>query len=126
VPLREHARVPHRTVLIVDDHTGFRAVARMMLETDGWRVVGEADGVQSGIAASARLRPEVVLVDVNLPDGDGFAVAQALRARPSPPHVVLISSRDDAGYAGMARGSGADGFIPKAELSCGAIDALIP
>jgi len=117
--------VPHRTVLIVDDHPGFRAVARMLLETDGWRVVGEADGVAAGIAATARLRPEVVLVDVNLPDGDGFTVAEALRASPTPPHVVLTSSRDDAGYAGLARGSGAEGFIPKAELSCGAIDALI-
>jgi len=117
--------VPHRTVLIVDDHPGFRSVARMLLESDGWDVVGEADGVAAALAAARALHPDVLLVDVNLPDGDGFAVAEALRSDPAAPRVVLTSSRDDAGYAGLARGSGAQGFIPKAQLSCGAIDALI-
>ncbi len=114
-----------RTVLIVDDHSGFRAVARMVIEAAGWTVVGEAAGVEAAVEAAARLRPEVVLLDVNLPDGDGFAAAERLRAAPDPPVVVLTSSRDDAGYAGLACRCGAHGFIPKAQLSCGAIDLLM-
>ncbi|MFN8122281.1 MAG: response regulator transcription factor [Thermoleophilia bacterium] len=113
------------TVLIVDDHAGFRDTARLLLETGGWRVVGEAgDGVQA-IAAAREMRPDVVLVDVNLPGDDGFAVARAISGDPDPPAVVLTSSRDDAGYGALAGDAGARGFIPKLELSVDALRRLV-
>lgn len=115
-----------RTVLIVDDHQGFRATARMLMEFGGWRVVGEAGSAAEAVDAARALCPQVVLLDVNLPDGDGFAVARCICTAPDPPAVVLVSSRDDAGYATLAEGSGAQGFIPKARLSCTAITELLP
>jgi DNA-binding NarL/FixJ family response regulator len=80
-------------VLIVDDHARFRALARLLLVADGFDVVGEAgDGAQALVAARA-LHPDVVLLDVQLPDEDGFAVAGTLAARRPAPAVVLVSSR---------------------------------
>ena len=86
------------TVLIVDDHGGFRESARALLEAEGFTVVGCAADGAAALAAVQRLRPEVVLLDVQLPDLDGFAVAEQLAAVPGPPRVVLISSRDAAAY----------------------------
>jgi DNA-binding NarL/FixJ family response regulator len=103
------------TVLIVDDHPSFRATARMLLEAEGYEVVGEADDGSSAIRCAERLGPEVVLLDVNLPDLDGFAVADALRRSASA--VVLISSRDEGDFGGLVSASGAVGFIAKGELS---------
>ena len=85
-----------RTVLIVDDHPGFRASARRMLAADGYRVVGEAQDGRSGIAAARALRPDIVLLDVLLPDLDGFEVAAALTGADDAPIVVLTPSRDAA------------------------------
>lgn len=90
--------VPAR-VLIVDDHGDFRASARALLEADGFEVVGEAADGAEALVATASLRPNVVLLDIQLPGRDGFAVAEDLARGPEPPVVVLISSRDAAVYA---------------------------
>ena len=88
------------TVLIVDDHPGFRSAARALLEADGFEVVGEAADGESGLAAAARLRPGLVVLDVQLPDLDGFEVARRLAHAGDPPVVVLVSSRDRSAYRG--------------------------
>ncbi|MGI8421963.1 MAG: response regulator [Gaiellaceae bacterium] len=115
------------TVLIVDDHPSFRATARILLQSEGYDVVGEAaDGV-SALRAARELEPDLVLLDVQLPDFDGFEVASRLRAFDGGgPHIVLVSSRDGADYGSLISGSGARGFIAKAELSGDAIAALLP
>ncbi len=113
------------TVLIVDDHAGFRTTARLLLEVGGWRVVGEAGDGPEAVAAAREVRPDVVLLDVNLPGEDGFAVARRLAAGPHPPAVVLTSSRDDVGYGQLAVGAGARGFIAKLDLSVPALAAMV-
>jgi DNA-binding NarL/FixJ family response regulator len=113
------------TVLIVDDHAAFRASARALLQAEGFDIVGEAaDGV-GAVKAVAVLRPEVVLLDVQLPDLDGLAVAEQLAAVPDAPAVVLISSRDAAAYGPRLQATPARGFIPKSRLSGEALAALI-
>jgi DNA-binding NarL/FixJ family response regulator len=105
------------TVLIVDDHAGFRSRARSLLESEGFAVVGEeADGA-SAVAAARTARPDVVLLDVVLPDTSGFAVAEQLARLPSPPKVVLVSSREAADFGDVIGHSQARGFISKSELS---------
>ena len=113
------------TVLIVDDHPSFRASARMLLEDEGFDIVGEAEDGMSALAAADALRPEVVLLDVQLPDIDGFEVASRLTAGGGGPAVVLVSSRDGSDFGPLVSGSGARGFIPKAELSGERIAALL-
>jgi DNA-binding NarL/FixJ family response regulator len=114
-----------RKVLIVDDHPSFRASARMLLEDEGWEVVGEADDGAGALAAVERLRPDVVLLDVHLPDIDGFEVAARLAANGSSPAVVLVSSRGIDEMEPVAREGCVRGFIPKAELSVDALEALL-
>ncbi len=114
-----------RTVLIVDDHPGFRSAARALLEEDGFDVVGEAADGESGLAAAERLRPGLVLVDIQLPGLDGFAVAERLASSQSPPAVVLVSSRDSSAYRRRLADSPARGFIPKSDLSGAAVTALV-
>ena len=112
-------------VLIVDDHPSFRASARVLLEAEGFEVVGEAaDGAQA-ITEADRLRPEVVLLDVQLPDLDGFDVAARLTADDDAPAVVLTSSRDWSDSAELIVRSGARGFVPKDQLSGSALGALL-
>jgi DNA-binding NarL/FixJ family response regulator len=107
----------HLNVLIVDDHPGFRAHARALLESEGYRVVGEAADAASALAEAARLEPDLVLLDVQLPDGDGFGVAGELLAAGPGVRVVLTSSRDGSDFGRLVNACGAAGFIPKAELS---------
>lgn len=115
------------TVLIVDDHPSFRTSARRVLEDGGFEVVGEAADGHAGLAAARELRPAVVLLDVQLPDLDGFEVALALAREDHPPAVVLTSSRDRAEFdGGMLMRAGARGFVPKSELSGAALAALLP
>ena len=114
-----------RTILIVDDHRGFRAQARTLLEAEGCSVVGEAPDGRSAIAASRALRPDLVLLDIGLPDIDGFDVARSLAASEAPPLVILISSRDAAAYGPRIGACGALGFLSKDDLSGAAIDALV-
>ena len=106
-----------RSVLIVDDHSGFRTMARAALEAEGFDVVGEAGDGREADRMAADMRPDVVLLDVQLPDVDGFVVARRLLARAEPPVVVLISTRDAADYGARIATSGAAGFIQKARLS---------
>ena len=102
-------------VLIVDDHAPFRTLARLLLVADGFDVVGEVgDGA---LVAARALRPDVVLLDVQLPDADGFAVAAALSGGPRAPAVVLVSSRSRTDYGSRVTDSAARGFIAKDELS---------
>jgi DNA-binding NarL/FixJ family response regulator len=115
-----------QTVLIVDDHAEFRALARALLEADGFEVLGEAADGESALAAVANLRPELVLLDIQLPDVDGFEIAATLAARIDPPSVVLTSSRSVSSYRRRLAKSPASGFISKGELSGEALAALVP
>jgi DNA-binding NarL/FixJ family response regulator len=113
------------TLLIVDDHAGFRSLARRLLGSGGFEVIGEAADGRAAVAAARRLRPDVVLLDIQLPDIDGFEVLARLRDRPAGPAVVLTSTRDRADYGQRVDASGASGFIPKAELSGAAVLAIL-
>ena len=113
------------TVLIVDDHAGFRAYAREMLESEGFRVVGEAPDAASAIAAAVQLEPDIVLLDVHLPDLDGFRASKRIAAATGAPAIVLTSSDDFGDMPGVLAEGFARGFIPKAELSSTAIRALV-
>ena len=113
------------TVLMVDDHDGFRTRARVMLEAQGFDVVGEASDGRSAVAAADRLRPDVALVDIGLPDLDGFEVAAAIRAAGTARRIILTSGRDAADFGGRVAQAAADGFIPKAELSGDGLLALL-
>ena len=114
------------TVLIVDDHPSFRASARAILEAEGFDVIGEANDGSSAETAIAALRPDVVLLDVQLPDTDGFEICRECLAKNGyNPRIVLVSSRDAADYGELISRSGATGFIAKAELSGEALAALV-
>jgi len=115
-----------RRVLIVDDHAEFRALARAVLERDGFEVVGEAIDGAGTLRAVAQTRPEVVLLDVQLPDLNGFDLARALCAGADAPVVVMISTRDAADFGGRLARSGARGFIAKSRLSGAALAELVP
>ena len=115
--------MPH-TVLIVDDHEGYRSAARALLEAEGYEVVGESATGQEALEKTQTLQPEVVLLDIGLPDIDGVEVAGRLTATDEAPTVVLTSSRDGTGCENIFRRCGARGFIPKSELSGDAIAAL--
>ena len=114
-----------RTVLIVDDHPSFRATARMLLEDAGYVVVGEAADGADGLRAARDLNPDVVLLDVNLPDVDGFDVASRLTGAAGGPAVVLVSSRDAGDFGPLVGRSGARGFLSKADLSGEALARLV-
>jgi len=113
------------SVLIVDDDPVFRALARSVLADGGLTVVGEADSVAAAIAAAVSLKPSAMLVDVGLPDGDGFTLARQLTALPWHPRVVLTSVDGDAGAVQEAGRSGARAFIPKAELPSAPLAQLL-
>jgi len=112
-------------VLVVDDHPSFRRFARRLLEAAGWRVVGEAADGASALASARQLRPDVVLLDVLLPDTTGFEVADLLAADPAPPLVVLTSSRSADELNGPLARSRSHGFIAKSELTAAAFTALV-
>lgn len=113
------------TILVIDDHGGFRATARRMLERDGWTVVGEAADGRSGLAAVAELAPDVVLLDIGLPDVDGFEVAEHLAQRADAPSIVLVSSRDRTSYGERITESRAAGFLSKDELDGPTVRSLV-
>ena len=115
-----------RTVLIVDDHPSFRASARAMLESEGFDVVGEAADGTSALEAVEALAPDVVVLDVQLPDMSGFDVCAELERRNgATPEVVLVSSRDVSDYGELVTASCACGFVPKGELSGDLVSALL-
>jgi DNA-binding NarL/FixJ family response regulator len=112
-------------ILIIDDHMSFRIQARALLEADGFTVVGEADDGASGLEAARTLSPDLVLLDIGLPDVEGFEVARALAVDGPPPFVVLTSSREASAYGPRLASSRVLGFIPKDDLSGDAIRALV-
>lgn len=114
------------TLLIVDDHQEFRREARALLEAEGLSVVGEAADGRSALDETAALEPDVVLLDIGLPDLDGFEIASRLARREPAPGIVLISSRDARTYAGRIATSPVAGFLRKDDLSAAAIEALVP
>ena len=114
-----------QTVLVVDDHAEFRASARALLMSDGFEVVGEAGTGAEAIHAVRLLSPDVVLLDVKLPDVDGIAVAESLALLLDPPLVVLVSSRDAAAYGARLRNAPARGFLAKSDLSGASLRRLL-
>jgi len=113
------------SVLIVDDNERFRSRARRWLEGDAFVVVAEAADGRSALEAAREHRPEVVLLDIGLPDIGGLTVSARLARGPYPPAVVLTSTHDAADYGARAADCGARGFLPKAELSAEALAALL-
>jgi DNA-binding response OmpR family regulator len=113
------------TILIVEDHPSFLAVARFLLETDGFIVVGVATDGASAVRETLRVSPEIVLLDVSLPDMDGFEVASQLRAAGASSRIVFTSSRDGSDFGSKITDSGGSGFIAKAELSGEVLRALV-
>jgi CheY-like chemotaxis protein len=109
------------TVLIVDDHADFRAFARALLVAGGFEVVGEAADGAAALSKARALKPDLVLLDIQLPDIDGFDVCDQLAADETAPAVVLTSSRDASSYRRRLGGSSARGFIAKADLSAPAL-----
>jgi DNA-binding NarL/FixJ family response regulator len=129
--LRDNPEEVARTVLIVDDHPSFRASARRMLEGSGYEVVGEAADGADALREARVLQPDVVLLDVRLPDLDGFAVctritgAAGCNGHPGIPAVILISSREVEDWGAIVTDCGARGFIPKAMLSAQTMEELL-
>jgi DNA-binding NarL/FixJ family response regulator len=113
------------TLLIVDDHPGFRSLARRLLEAGGFEVVGEAADGHAAVTVARELRPDVVLLDVQLPGIDGFEVTERLGDGEAGPAVVLTSTRDRADYGERVERCGARGFVPKAELSGATLRAIL-
>ena len=113
------------TVLIVDDHSSFRASARALLEAEGYRVVGEAENGTDAVEEAARLQPDVVLLDVQLPDIDGFQVAARMAASGGHAQGILTSSREASDYGELLDDAPARGFIAKDQLSGSALAQLL-
>jgi CheY-like chemotaxis protein len=113
------------SVLIVDDHEDFRASARALLELQGYDVVAAVGDGEAALDAVRRLRPDLVLLDVQLPGLDGFDVAERLASTEQPPRVVLISSRRRSAYDARLPGAPVAGFLGKHELSGAALAALL-
>jgi CheY-like chemotaxis protein len=122
--LMSSARGSRWRVLIVDDHDDFRRVLRLLLVDYGYEVVGEAASAEAGIAATVELRPDLVLLDVSLPDGSGIDAARRITTLRLRSRVLLISSDHDVKFESAARDSGAIGFLPKAQISAARLDAL--
>jgi CheY-like chemotaxis protein len=115
---------PSAAILIVDDHDGFRAFARAMLEAAGFTVAEAATGAEA-TATARRVRPSLVLLDIQLPDFDGFEVARRLAADDNGPIVVLTSTREASDYGGRITASSAAAFLPKDQLSGAALRRLL-
>jgi two-component system chemotaxis response regulator CheY len=113
------------SIVIVDDHEAFRSSARRLLEAEGFAVVGEAASGRAALELVEELAPDLVLLDIQLPDLDGFAVAEELRHRGQQAKIVLTSSREAGDYGARIAESGAQGFVPKRMLSGAAIELLV-
>lgn len=113
-------------ILIVDDHPSFRATARTLLVADGFEVVGEVEDGRSALEAVKRLQPDLVLLDVQLPDLDGFTVTNELCCESGfAPKVVLTSSRDESDFGPIVGRCGAAAFVPKGELTGAVLRAVL-
>lgn len=111
--------------MVVDDHPGFRLQARLMLEDAGYVVVGEASDAATAISAARALLPEVILLDIGLPDRDGFYVSEVLAAEMAAPVVVLISGRWAGDYGSRVSACGARCFLAKADLESDALARIL-
>lgn len=116
-----------KTVLVVDDHPAFRASVRRLLDSEGYRVVGEAGDGAGALGAAAELKPDVVVLDVQLPDIDGFEVAERIEAAAdgSPPAIVLVSSRERSDFGTLLDTARVRGFVSKADLTGEALSELL-
>jgi two-component system response regulator EvgA len=114
-----------RRVLIVDDNSDFRAAARQLLERKGFVVVAEAESGNSAVQEAKTHRPDLAFVDLQLPDFDGFEVAERLCRLNPAPKVILTSSLDGSDFGALIMGSPALGFIPKGDLSAAAVETLL-
>jgi DNA-binding NarL/FixJ family response regulator len=113
------------SVLIVDDDVGFRALAARLLAASGVTVIGEADSAAGALDAAGRLRPSAVLLDAELPDGDGISLARELAALPWRPRIVLTSVDRDIVTAEDVRRAGATGFVNKIDLASAPLVQLL-
>lgn len=113
------------TLLIVDDHAAFRGVARTIAERAGFTVVGESADAATALADAERLRPDALLVDVMLPDGDGFRLAESLALWAVPPRILLTSSRDAESYRHRLANAAVDGFVEKRRLTPARLAAIL-
>lgn len=120
-----HANLDASRVVIVDDHPSFRRCARMLLVEEGFDIVGEAENGAGAIALAADLDPDLVLLDIQLPDVDGFEVASRLLERRPGLAIVLVSARDRSDYGSLVAQSGARGFVSKADLSGAVLERLL-
>ena len=114
-----------RRVLVVDDHPSFRRCVRMLLMSEGFDVVGEAEDGESAVALATELVPDLVLLDIQLPDISGFEVVSRLHETNPELEIVLVSSRDQNAYGSALGKSGARGFITKGDLSGPALARLL-
>jgi len=112
-------------VLVVDDHASFRGCARAVLESEGFEVVGEAADGESAVALALELEPELVLLDIQLPDIDGFEVAARMLAHDPQLQIVLVSSRDRSTYGPRIEQSGARGFLSKGDVTGATLEELL-
>lgn len=110
-------------VLIVDDQLPFRTASRMVVEmTEGFAVAGEAVNGEEGVAMTEDLKPDLVLMDVQMPGIDGLEATRRIAALADPPHVVVMSTHESGDYAETALAAGAFAFIPKSEFSMDALE----
>ena len=114
-------------MLVVDDHAGFREMARALAVSGGLEVVAEAADGATALTLCQEHRPDLVLLDIGLPDLDGFDVRRRMLQELDPPVVLLTSSRDAAAYGARLFGPEPIAFVPKDELSVAAlVDLLAP
>ena len=113
------------SVLLVDDHAAFRAIARTVLARSGFDVIGEAADGEDALVAAASMHPQIVVLDVRLPGIDGFEVSRRLLAGARPPVVVLVSTTEASDYGRRIGESGAVGFITKSKLSGDTLHAIL-
>ncbi len=110
-------------VLIVDDQLPFREAAAMVVEmTDGFEVVGEAETGEQGVEMAAELRPDLVLMDVQMPGIDGLEATRRIMSLDDPPRVLVMSTHESGSYAEPAIAAGAVGFLPKSEFGMDALE----
>jgi CheY-like chemotaxis protein len=113
------------SVLIVDDDAEFRALAVLLLRARGYDVVGETADAASAVEAAALLQPNAILLDVNLPDRDGFWVAEALNRAGVDSRILLTSSAISDVSSRTLERCGAAAFVPKTELATADLAGLL-